>query len=90
MVLPEHRQPGIGREEQIPGFHEAGVRPVVPHGEVRAEVAEKLDAELGYLDVDGGRELLADRARRERRRCRAVGRVAFDDGDLAGESRMAR
>jgi hypothetical protein len=90
VVLREHRQPGLGREEQIPGFDEADVRPVVIDRQVRADRAQKVDAEAGDLDVDRGRELLADRARRERRRRSAVGRIAFDDGDPAGEARVAR
>ena len=45
MVLLEHRQSGIGREEQVPGFTEPDLRPVIAHGKICADMAEKLNAE---------------------------------------------
>jgi hypothetical protein len=47
-------------------------------------VPEEVDAVERHLDVDGGGELLADRAGRERRRRLLVREVALDHRDLEG------
>ena len=81
-VVPgEHRRAGICREEEVAAFVQPDRRPVALHFEDGANVAEEPDAEERYLDVDGGRELLADRAGRERRRRPLEGRVLLDQAD---------
>ena len=57
--------------------------------EVAIDVAEEVEPEARHRDVLGRRELLADRARRERRRRAPVRRVALDDDDATVERRVA-
>jgi hypothetical protein len=54
--------------------------------EMRAEIAQEIDAEERDADVDRAGILLADRGRRERRGSQAIGRVLLDHHHLALEA----
>ena len=80
---------GRGKVE-VPAFVQADIdRRAVVERQVPIDLAEELDAEQRHPDVLRRRELLADRARRQRGRRPGVGWVAFDDGDAAVERRVA-
>src|SRR6185436_18832669 len=80
VVGPQYRLARVACEKEI-------ARLLEPEIDVQKlpRLAQEADAVARQVDVERRRELLADRARRQRRRGAGVCRVALDDDDLAGE-----
>jgi hypothetical protein len=82
-VVGQQRAPRVGREIQVGSLDQSHVDagPFAVRAldrELIGRTAQELDAELRAAHVDRGRELLANRAGRERRRGPRIGRILLE------------
>ena len=86
-VVPgERRCAGVGGEKEVAALAERDLRPFAVDRKQLADIPQERDAEERDLDIDRGRELLADRARRKGGCGVAEGRILVDDEDAAAEA----
>ena len=87
--LPQRGQGFLVAEQQVAALDEVDAGRLAIDREQLVGLPQEIDAELRDVDVDPGRELLADRARRSHRGGIQVGRVLLDHEHSAPEAGLA-
>ena len=90
MVVAQRGRACLGGDVEVAALGQADVGPLTVDRQNLPDAAQKPDAEHRHADVDGGRVLLPDRARRERARRARIGQVAVEHQDAAPKGRVGR
>lgn len=88
IVLGEYRPGLLATEIKISAFNKADIRAFAADGQPFADLAQEADPVERNLDIHALAELLAYRARRERRGRFLIGHVWLDDEHRTGKSGM--